>query len=310
MSPATTLPTDSNRPESPPSAELEMPWGQRSMCASDQLTFENCPSSYWRRKMRHRRLPREFGQITGDLAHKAACIADPDERKAALDSALARVPEAMREEAAQLVQQLILSADAMQDDYVGEVSKDKDLFRYTDDDRSWDMRDLIATGWELVMKPDEIGMVWSEEHGQHILQIADLKKSEKMSEKMPYKCKHQLLFFALVAHLARVYGYEGPIRCVVKFLGSQEETPFEYKPSGIWGILRRTRLAIKRIEACVADNNNFPEVTGPHCKFCPYRVNCESYGPYASSQGWDQEEQPPRPGQLIQLPVLPPAANQ
>src|SRR5690606_35410566 len=124
-------------------------------------------------------------------------------------------------------------------------------FRWNDDD-PWDPE---STGWQLVIKPDEFGIVLSDRGGE-VLQIADLKSSEQHRDKMPFHAKRQLLFFALVANLASLYDYTGPIRLLVKYMGNgQRSRPLWYSPAATPNNLTDVRKVIRKIEKSAAEDN-------------------------------------------------------
>ena len=98
-----------------------------------------------------------------------------------------------------------------------------------------------VTGWRLLAKPDEISTFPF--GNTTLMEIADLKTAGRFS----YKHRSQLFFFGLVASLSK--DYNGPIRLVVKLLGSNKRKEFWYSPKATKTSLENVRAVIRQIES-------------------------------------------------------------
>src|SRR5262249_3718829 len=154
-------------------------------------------------------------EIVGDTVH-AAVAAKPEERAQVIAQFLEKLPEEDREIAAEAVEDLVATADELEDESdATDLKKEKQL--------SWFDPE---TGWTLKAKPDETGMTMND-YGREIPMVLDKKtaihpkyKSRRAALKALDKCKRQVFFFGLVYSL--VNNYHGPIKLVVRFLGDPE----------------------------------------------------------------------------------------
>lgn len=240
----------------------------KQLSYTDKKAFEECPLQYKFRKERRRRAAATIHEVAGDVVHALAAEEPKNRDEAEIVEQLKRLPVAEREEAKKLVTELVAAADELEDEEeVDDKTKETQL--------SWDDP---MTGWTLFAKPDEIGMV-DGGRGRDVLQLTDLKSAEKR------KRRHadQMYFFALVAHLAKVRGYYGPIKLVVKLLKSKTESVVGfYSPRETDRVLLRIRWTIRLIEQAI-EKNEFEARTGRHCLGCAYRTSCRAF------QVWSEE---------------------
>jgi len=231
---------------------------KKKLAYSDLRAFRECPQQYWKRVNRAKRVARTVHEAVGDITH-AASADDSKERQAHTAKQLAELPQEQRAEVAKVVEELTAAALEMSEAQdVSDREKEKQL-RWLDPE----------TGWELLAKPDEIGMV-EDPRGGEILQIVDNKTAYKL------RSKHlkQLYFFGLVARLAKKY--PGAIRLVVRLLRSKDEAVFFSSPKKVDRELAKIRRTIRAIESRLA-SGNFEAVTGKQCEGCPYREGCDAY---------------------------------
>lgn len=235
---------------------------RKQLSYTDDKVFKECPLQYKFRKERKRKAPATIHEVAGDVAHAMAAEEPKNRDEAEIVEQLKRLPEAEREQARELVAELVAAADELEDDEdVEDKTKETQL--------SW--QDPV-TGWTLFAKPDEIGMV-DGGRGRDVLQLTDLKSAETLKRKH----KDQLYFFALVAHLAKVRDYYGPIKLVVKLLRSKtEEVVGFYSPRETDRVLLRIRWTIRMIEQAI-ERNEFEARTGRHCLGCSYRTSCPAF---------------------------------
>lgn len=231
---------------------------EKKLSHSDLLAFRKCPQQYWYRVRRMKRAPRTVQQVVGDITH-AATATETSQRQALAARELVKLPVKQRAEVTKLVDDLITAADEMsQTQTVSELRKEKQL-RWLDSE----------TGWTLMAKPDEIGMV-GKQRGGKMLQIVD----NKTAYRLRWKHKHQLYFFALVLRLS--WTYSRAIRLVVRLLRSRKVEVFYSAPHRAAEELKKVRQTILAIESRLA-TGNFEAVVGRHCKDCPYRNACSAY---------------------------------
>lgn len=231
---------------------------KKKLAYSDLRAFRECPQQYSLRVRRAKRAERTVHEAVGDITH-AASADDSKERQAHLAEQLQALPAEQREEVAKAVEELTATALEMSEAQdVSEREKEKQL-RWLDP----------QTGWELLAKPDEIGMV-EDPRGGEILQIVDNKTAYKL------RSKHlkQLYFFGLVARLAKKY--PGAIRLVVRLLKSKDEAVFFSSPKKVAEELAKIRGTIRAIESRI-ESDDFEAKTGKHCEGCPYREGCAAY---------------------------------
>jgi hypothetical protein len=213
---------------------------RKTLSYSDLATFLEDQELYIERITSPRKPWEHLHQLVGETVH-AMAAADDRARDRILDRRLAEVPEEEKEAARSKIMQMIETADALATP-AEKTSQEEQL--------SW--KDPV-TGWILKAKPDEISML---EKGR-LMQISDLKTASRLK----YKHKSQLFFFGLVAALAK--NYQGPIRLVVKLLGSGLEESFWYSPKATERSLEGIRATIARIEALLIERGILPpEQTG------------------------------------------------
>ena len=287
---------------------------KKTLSASDIRTLDECELAYKNRSKGRRKAPENLFEIVGDTVH-AAVAAKPEERAQVIAQFLEKLPEEERAEAQEIVEELVVTADELEEESdATELKKENQL--------SW--FDPIS-GWTLKAKPDDTGMT-TNDYGREIPMVLDKKtaihpkfKSRRAALRLLEKYKKQVFFFGLVYSMEK--GYYGPIKLVVRFLGDPEdrvpndmrfegtdtELWFWYSPKGTERSLNEVRSIIKRIETARA-KNEFRANTGFHCYTCPYRETCQAF------QAWDANrsdmDRPPaaRRGQVVAtiLPVVQP----
>lgn len=234
---------------------------ERSLCHSDRVAFQNCKLQYRNRKMRVKRMRRETPQFVGDLTHMGVAVEDEAQRDELLAKQLQRVPETERQQVEATVRELIANDAEMESDGITDDQKEK-LIRWTDPE----------TGWELVAKPDSIGVVIDEGRGQEVLEVVDKKTAYYVRESHI----QQLLFFGLVASLSVLDSFLGSIKLVARALRSKEERVLWYSRARTAQNLRDVRADIHEIEKAIK-TDSFPPTTGLHCNRCPFREGCDAF---------------------------------
>lgn len=271
----------------------------KQLSYTDKKAFEECPLQYKFRKERRRRAQATIHEVAGDVAHAMAAEEPKNRDEAEIVEQLKRLPEAEREEAKQLVTELIAAADELEDDEdVEDKTKETQL--------SWE--DPV-TGWKLFAKPDEIGMV-DGGRGRDVLQLTDLKSAESLKRKH----KDQMYFFALVAHLAKVRNYYGPIKLVVKLLKTKTEAEVGFfSPRETDRVLLRIRWTIRMIEQAI-EKNEFDARTGRNCLGCAYRTSCPAFQAWSKENAdqiasWEAEAKARQAERAAVLPTTAPRAS-
>lgn len=197
--------------------------------------FSKDPEIFIERKLKGIPKPDNLYQYVGNVVHKAASGNRVDVKD--LDrSEIERLSPGSHDDASRMIQNCLESARQMDQFNIGpKVQKEKQL--------TWlDPR----TGWQLKAKPDELSMVPFGD--SELMEIADLKTAKKFK----FRHREQLFFFGLVASLA--FNYRGPIRLVVKLLGSNSQKEFWYSPKATQKSLLRVRSTISEIESYLLTN--------------------------------------------------------
>jgi len=244
------------------------PW-DRTLCYTDQATFEGCELAYEKRKMGESKAAPELHDIVGRLTHRAAAQQE-DSREEDLVRQLERLPEPVRDEAERIVRELLDNDEELDEagEEVHEQQKDKLLLRCK----------APVPNWELVAKPDETGMV-DGGRGRDVLQLVEKKTSYRLRKKN----KDQVFFAGMVAQVGRVLNYEGPVKLVIRLLRSKQEHVFWYSRSATDRNMFRIASVIRRIEAAV-ESGVFKPNTGLHCNNCPYRNNCKAFAAWQNAR--------------------------
>lgn len=196
------------------------------------LTFEmledwhRCRFSFLLRRLGKRgkiSLQERVARTVGKAVENAISADTDEEREAAIDDLVRRLPAAERADALKKVDELVARADELYDD-----TSDSDQqvqLEWTDP----------VTGWKLVAKPDEVKFVQEGDRG--IKQIID----DKTSWRLTSRHKRNIFFFGLVASLsdeeedkaARARGekpYRWPLQLVVRLLGTPPATDEDGDP--------------------------------------------------------------------------------
>ena len=227
---------------------------RNSIAFGDLHTLAECPKAYQFRSAGTPRVAPHIAEVTGDITHAALAVL-PESRKAIIETALSRLPEKDRPEVSRAVQAMVRAGDAMDE---GDLDKENKI-RYLDP----------MTGWQLVAKPDQMGMV--NEGGRPIFQIVDVKTGGHLKRKH----KKQIFFFGLVACLS-MPDYRGPIKLVVRLLGENQDVVFWFSRARLDESLAAVRQAIRQIETARAERN-FPARVGWACGSCCFRERCTAY---------------------------------
>jgi hypothetical protein len=209
---------------------------RKSLSFSDMRAFMDCPWSYLERITSKRRPPERIEEIVGEATHDLAA-APVEQRQPILSKYIRDTDPTQRAEVEKLVRERISVADQMSQSasHVGEkINKEKPL--------SW--FDPVS-GWQLFAKPDETKFFLTE-HGVHVLDIIELKTGYVLKKKH----REQLYHFGMVASLA--LNHQGPIRLVVRLLGSGKSHEFRYYHGATAGSLAKVRAMIEQIEQFLA----------------------------------------------------------
>lgn len=205
---------------------------RKTLSYSDMATFLDDPEKYIERVTSPRKPPEHIHQLVGNVVH-AMAPASAEKREQILERQLNSFPEEELAEARERINRFLDAADSLSREGDGKASEVQ---------LSW--KDPV-TGWTLKAKPDELSMLdWG--NGE-MMEIADLKTASRLK----YQHKSQLFFFGLVATLAR--NYQGPIKLVVKLLGSGTEETFWYSPKATGRSLDKVRNIIRQIERLLTE---------------------------------------------------------
>jgi len=207
----------------------------KTISFSDMWAFKQCPFCYLERVTRRRRPAETVYEAVGEGAH-AAIAAPAEEREAILRKYVSQVSPEQQEEAEKLMREHIRANERL-------VEGDQSSDRQPERQLSWLFEE---TGWTLKAKPDEIGF-YTDQSGLRVLQITDLKTASWIKPKH----KEQLYFFGLVASLA--LDHRGPIKLVLRLLGSETEQVFWYSHFSTQRSLARVRALIGEVETFLAD---------------------------------------------------------
>lgn len=192
------------------------------------VTFEMLED--WHR-CRHKALLRRLGRrgkislderiarTVGKAVENAVAAETHEEREAAIDDLVKRLPREEQADALKRVDELVARADELYDD--SEESDQQVQFSWTDP----------VTGWTLVAKPDEVKYV-QDDDGRGVKQIID----DKTSWRLTAKHKRNIFFFGLVVSLSdeeeearlRKQGERPtrfPLQLVVRLLGTPPVDP-------------------------------------------------------------------------------------
>lgn len=210
----------------------------KTISFSDMWAFRECPSCYLERVTRKRRPAENIYEAVGEGAH-AAIAAPVEEREAILKEHVGKLPSELQEEAEKLMREHIRANERL-------VQTDAAANRQPEKQLSW--FDEIS-GWTLKAKPDEIGFITRED--SVVLQITDLKTARYMKGKH----KEQLYFFGLVASLA--LKHRGPIKLVLRLLGSESEHVFWYSHLSTERTLLKVRTLIGEIEKFLSNPQEY-----------------------------------------------------
>lgn len=201
----------------------------RTLSFSDMALYLEDREAYYRKLTEPRQQPGTVPELVGAVVHRMASTNSQDADEEPFSDAMNRLSESERLEArASIADRLEAMAELSAQDEIS-VLREKQL--------SW--RDPV-TGWKLKAKPDEIALPGT---SNNYMEIADLKTAYRMKKKH----RDQLYFFGLVASLAT--GYDGPIKLVVKLLGSRTRQEFWYSPKVTAAALERVRDTVIEIEA-------------------------------------------------------------
>lgn len=201
----------------------------RTLSFSDMALYLEDREAYYRKLTEPRRQPGTVPELVGAVVHRIASTNSQDSDEEPFSDAMNRLSESERLEArASIADRLEAIAELSAQDEIS-VVREKQL--------SW--RDPV-TGWKLKAKPDEIALPGA---SNNYMEIADLKTAYRLKKKH----RDQLYFFGLVASLAT--GYDGPIKLVVKLLGSRTRQEFWYSPKVTAAALERVRDTVIEIDA-------------------------------------------------------------
>ncbi|MGD9681132.1 MAG: PD-(D/E)XK nuclease family protein [Candidatus Obscuribacterales bacterium] len=204
----------------------------RTLSFSDLALYLEDREAYYRKLTEPRQQPGTVPELVGAVVHRIASRKPeypeaPEEQPFA--EAMNRLSESERLEAEASI------ADKLE--AIAELSARDDSSVVREKQLSW--RDPV-TGWKLKAKPDEIALPGA---SNNYMEIADLKTAYRLRKKH----RDQLYFFGLVASLAT--GYDGPIKLVVKLLGSRTRQEFWYSPKVTAAALERVRETVVEIDA-------------------------------------------------------------
>ncbi|MBZ0188188.1 MAG: PD-(D/E)XK nuclease family protein [Candidatus Obscuribacterales bacterium] len=207
---------------------------RRILSHSDITLFLEDPDAFLLKITGKPRPPETLYQIVGNVVHRLASGTDKCAGDEFIRRRLEQLSEADKEKAFNLIRKHMDAIAYLDESYTeGSPDREKKL-AWTDP----------VTLWSLVAKPDELIIA----HGNDYMQIADFKTAFRLSPKH----KEQLYFFAMVASLAT--GYKGPVRLVVKLLGSRCKEVFWYSPKATARSLSIVRSVIARIEVFLVSN--------------------------------------------------------
>lgn len=211
----------------------------KTISFSDIWAFKQCPFCYLERMKRRYRPAETIYEAVGEGAH-AAIAAPAEEREAILQKYISQVSPEQQEEAEKMMREHIRANERL-------VDRDESSDRQPEKQLSWFFE---ATGWTLKAKPDEIGF-YTDQSGLRVLQITDLKTARWIKPKH----KEQLYFFGLVASLA--LDHRGPIKLVVRLLGSETEEVLWYSHFSTQRSLAKVQALIGEIETFLADPSQY-----------------------------------------------------
>jgi len=201
----------------------------RTLSYSDMALYLEDRDAYYRKLTEPRQQPGTVPELVGAVVHRLASRKPEDSEEQPFAEAMSRLSESERLEAEASI------ADRLE--AISELSARDDSGVVREKQLSW--RDPI-TGWKLKAKPDEIALPGA---SNSYMEIADLKTAYRLRKKH----RDQLYFFGLVASLAT--GYDGPIKLVVKLLGSRTRQEFWYSPKVTAAALDRVRDTVVEIDA-------------------------------------------------------------
>jgi|AGTN01.3.fsa_nt_gi hypothetical protein len=211
----------------------------KTISFSDLWAFRECPFCYLERIRRKRKPPANIYEAVGEAAH-AAIVAPEEEREAIIEKYISQLPEEQQEQAGKMICEHIRANARL-------VQQDESINRKPEKQLSWFFESI---GWILKAKPDEIGY-YTDSRGAKVLQITELKTASFLKAKH----KEQLYFFGLVASLA--LGHRGPIKLVLRLLGSETEQVFWYSHFSTERSLAKVRSLIGEIETFLANPSEY-----------------------------------------------------
>lgn len=220
----------------------------KTISFSDMWAFRECPSCYLERVTRKRRPAETIYEAVGEAAH-AAIAAPSEQRETILKEHISRLPSEQQAEAEKLMREHIYANERL-------AQADAATGRKSEKQLSW--FDEVS-GWTLKAKPDEIGFIVGGDSA--VLQITDLKTARFMRGKH----KEQLYFFGMVASLA--LNHRGPIKLVLRLLGSESEHVFWYSHFSTQRSLLKLRDLLAEIEMFLANPQEYI-ASGEHGRYC------------------------------------------
>ena len=180
--------------------------------------------------------------LVGEGAH-ALAASDEADREGILKEQLEQVPDEERETVERLIREAVANDDNLAENQNIVWRRHERQFSWTDP----------VTGWTLKAKPDEIALT-VEESGGVVLQVAERKTARYLRRKH----KDQVFWEGMLVRLQ--LGYNGPLRLLVRLLGSGTEHTFWHSRKVMDRCLENVRAVIRQIETYLEEQRELGRI--------------------------------------------------